>query len=282
MAVVKSPAFFISGSDYKLRINKNLVPKTTDGASLGTTTLNWSDLFLDSGAVINFDSGDVTITHSANTLAFAGANAYTFDNDLYTANDNGYGGRDSASTAVTLIIANSADDAHFLANVGNGNILDAAFGGFNSDVPFQFGGACCGGSFPTSLDFRTTGNISFRSSDTENIRITTAANIKVGGTANRATTEGTNQLQLFNGTAPVGTLTNGISLYSASGEANVMDAAGNATPFSPHDKETNEWIFRSTHTPTGKTLRIEMERMMRKLNDMLGGGYIKEYVETPS
>lgn len=47
-------------------------PVTTDAVSLGTSALNFSDLFLDSGAVINFDSGDVTITHSANALAIAG------------------------------------------------------------------------------------------------------------------------------------------------------------------------------------------------------------------
>jgi hypothetical protein len=55
-------------------------PSSNDGAALGTTTLQWSDLFLASGAVINFDNGDVTITHSANALAVAGASSgYTFD-----------------------------------------------------------------------------------------------------------------------------------------------------------------------------------------------------------
>lgn len=55
-------------------------PTTDDGDGLGTTSLKWSDLFLASGAVINFDSGDVTMTHSSNTLAFAGASSgYTFD-----------------------------------------------------------------------------------------------------------------------------------------------------------------------------------------------------------
>src|SRR3990167_305745 len=58
----------------------SLYPETTDSGSLGTTTKNWSDLFLDLGGVINFDSGDVTITHSANTLTFAGASSgYAFD-----------------------------------------------------------------------------------------------------------------------------------------------------------------------------------------------------------
>jgi hypothetical protein len=103
--------------------------------------------------------------------------------------------------------------------------------------------------------------------------------IKVGGTADRATTEGTNQLVLFNGTAPVGTLANGISFYSASGEANVMDAAGNATLLSPHDAETNEWIFRSKHTPSGKVLKINVERLLRFVNDHFGLEEIQEFVE---
>lgn len=38
------------------------------------------DVLLGSGAVVNWNSGDVTITHSTNTLAFAGASSgYTFD-----------------------------------------------------------------------------------------------------------------------------------------------------------------------------------------------------------
>ncbi|MFA5898366.1 MAG: hypothetical protein WC829_04555 [Hyphomicrobium sp.] len=57
-----------------------LSPTTTDGLALGTTSLMWGDLFLASGGVINWNNGDVTVTHSANTLAFAGASSgYTFD-----------------------------------------------------------------------------------------------------------------------------------------------------------------------------------------------------------
>ena len=105
-------------------------------------------------------------------------------------------------------------------------------------------------------------------------------NIKIGGTtAARSTTAGTNQLVLFNGTAPVGTLTNGVSFYSASGEANVMDAAGNATLLSPHDSETNEWIFRSKHTPTGKVLKIDVEKMLRFINEHFDLDMVQEWTE---
>jgi hypothetical protein len=107
----------------------------------------------------------------------------------------------------------------------------------------------------------------------------TNSNVKIGGSAERATTVGTNHLDIFNGTAPVGTLTNGISLYSSSGEAYVMDAAGNATLFSPHDRETNEWIFKSKHTPTGKVLKIDVERLLKFVNDHFGLDAVHEFIE---
>ena len=44
------------------------VPDASDGASLGTSALEFSDLFLADGAVINFgDDQDITLTHSADT-----------------------------------------------------------------------------------------------------------------------------------------------------------------------------------------------------------------------
>jgi len=43
-----------------------VVPDASDGAALGTTALEWSDLFLADGAVINFgDDQDVSLTHVA-------------------------------------------------------------------------------------------------------------------------------------------------------------------------------------------------------------------------
>jgi hypothetical protein len=63
-----------------MRLSKTaLTPQTTDGLSLGTSALNFSDLFLDSGAVVNFDSGDVTVTHAAGKLTFGGDGAVELD-----------------------------------------------------------------------------------------------------------------------------------------------------------------------------------------------------------
>lgn len=57
-----------------------LTPTTDDGAALGSAALKWSDLFLASGAVINFNAGNLTITHVADALYFAGGSSgYFFD-----------------------------------------------------------------------------------------------------------------------------------------------------------------------------------------------------------
>jgi hypothetical protein len=64
--------------------------------------------------------------------------------------------------------------------------------------------------------------------NTERARIDTNGNVLVGGTAARGTTAGAAHLDLFNGTAPAGTLTDGVSLYSSSGDLKFMNAAGDA------------------------------------------------------
>lgn len=50
-----------------------LYPTTNDGTQLGIANTNmWADLFLASGAVVNFNNGDMTLTHSANVLEVDG------------------------------------------------------------------------------------------------------------------------------------------------------------------------------------------------------------------
>ena len=65
----------VSGSNAELNhisASGNFVPVTTDGGALGSAGLNWSDLFLDSGAVVNFDNGNVTLTHESGKIVTSG------------------------------------------------------------------------------------------------------------------------------------------------------------------------------------------------------------------
>lgn len=48
--------------------SSTVVPASNDSASLGTTALSFSDLFLASGGVINFNNGNATLTHSAGLI----------------------------------------------------------------------------------------------------------------------------------------------------------------------------------------------------------------------
>jgi hypothetical protein len=54
-------------------INTTLLPGSNDGAGLGNGLFAFADLFLASGGVINFNNGNVTLTHSAGTLTLSGA-----------------------------------------------------------------------------------------------------------------------------------------------------------------------------------------------------------------
>lgn len=56
-----------------IQANTGLIPDANDGAYIGTTTAQFSDLFLAEGGVINFDNGDATITQAGNLITVSGA-----------------------------------------------------------------------------------------------------------------------------------------------------------------------------------------------------------------
>jgi hypothetical protein len=78
-----------------------------------------------------------------------------------------------------------------------------------------------------ALSATSTNIITASTNGSERLRFDASGNALLGGTAARGTTVGAAHLDIFNGTAPAGTLTNGISLYSSSGDFNFMDSSGN-------------------------------------------------------
>ena len=66
----------LSGGDFvapNITAQTAFLPDANDGAALGTTALQFSDVFLAEGGVINWDNGDATLTQSGNDITLAGA-----------------------------------------------------------------------------------------------------------------------------------------------------------------------------------------------------------------
>ena len=85
-------------------------------------------------------------------------------------------------------------------------------------------------------------------------------------------------LALTVGSDPTG-VTNKAHIYakddSSSAEVFVRDEAGNVTKISPHN-EQGEWEYFSRNTKTGKTVRVNMEEMIRDIEKLTGKNYIKD------
>ena len=62
---------------------------------------------------------------------------------------------------------------------------------------------------------------------------------------------------------------------SSSAEVFVQDEAGNVTKISPHN-EKGEWEYFTRNTKTGKTVRVNMEEMIKDIEKLTGKKYIKE------
>jgi hypothetical protein len=169
-------------------------PLTTDTSTLGTTSLMWSDLFLASGGVINWNNGDATITHSSNTLSFEGATAgynFYYDANIYlnvAFSLNGYYYSDTASadynfkfyrgrgTAASPTIISDGDnlgEIDWYAYDGNSFGLSVAILGETDGTPGD-------GDVPGRLTFWTTADGA--EAPTERMRINSSGYVGIGTT----------------------------------------------------------------------------------------------------
>lgn len=125
-----------------------LLATANDSGALGASGTAFSDLFLASGGVINWNAGDVTITHSANALALAGASSgYTVDavlspatNDAAALGTTSLGWADlHLATGGVINWANgeitiTETDANTLTITGGAVVLDGTY-----SAPFRLG-----------------------------------------------------------------------------------------------------------------------------------------------
>ena len=108
-----------------------IAPDANDGAYLGKAGTAFSDLFLAEGAVINWDSGDVTMTQTGDLLSVAGGNLRAIRLELDSAADYLDVDTDLKVVAAADIILDPAGgdvkvDGNVLPNAADGGTLGSA------------------------------------------------------------------------------------------------------------------------------------------------------------
>jgi hypothetical protein len=151
-----------------LAIGTSLLPDVNDGATLGSGTLAWSDLFLASGAVINFGNGNTTITHAADRLTISDS---VYGAGFYPASDNtGAVGSAAATWAAgqftnltiddTLNVRGAIDLAdNDILRLGTDDDLEVFFDGSNSYIDLNVGNLIIRDGTTTWYTFADTGNL---------------------------------------------------------------------------------------------------------------------------
>ena len=174
---------FKTNNSNRLRLDQSqFYPVSNDGLSLGTATTAFSDLFLATGAVINFNNGNVTLTHSSNALTLADGDYMQFgssgDLQIY------HSGASSAVNNTTghLYISNGADgsDIIFQCDDGSGGVatyltLDGGEGHMIASKELNFAdsvAATFGNKAGGDLEIKEQSGNSYISNFTGNLEIT--------------------------------------------------------------------------------------------------------------
>jgi hypothetical protein len=128
----------------KMNINSALLPASADGAALGSTAKEWSDLYLADGSVIYFGADqDVTVTHDPDDGLIVKSIATADDNPLVLTLQTG---------ETTMVADEPIAQIHFQAPdeaSGTDSILIAATIQATAETDFS------ASANPTSLDFLT-------------------------------------------------------------------------------------------------------------------------------
>lgn len=228
-------------------INTNVTGLTTNliQASYGGTSrfllTSGGDLTVDT-TTLSVDAGNDRV--GVGTIAPIGKLTLVSDSDGSIYQQEYVAG--TSAPGLRIYKARGTEAAPRRALSGDNLMVNNAFGAFAADDSTNsiFSGAVGRFAFTAAQTFTSTEKstdmfVALANANTaiaEILRLKSYGVLKIAGTAARGTTEGTNRLDLFDGTAPVGTLSNGVSLYSSSGELLAMDAGGNPSnltlPFS--------------------------------------------------
>ena len=175
-----------------------------------------------------------------------------------------------SGTANTTTITNGV--SYTIITSGN----QTSFGAANNNVGTVF--------TATSSGTLSSGTVSQNISFTQALTLDANRNLLLNGTTAGASSVGT--LTIFNGTAPTGSVTDGVILFaqdvSASSELRVRDEAGNVTTLSPHNfdlipegpSEDMAWAYYSEKN--GKKINVDMLKLARMVEKLTGEKLVYE------
>ena len=209
-----------------------------------------------------------TVSSTATTVDSFVNSAYTGAFYVFT----GYNATEGAASATEVMVV-SNDDAYVSTGptISSKGTDQLTFSATQSGSTVTVKAASTSGASTTVNGYRVhmlRGSAGASTADT--VLVSTAQTITGAKTFDEA-------LVLTAGTDPGGN-TNKAHIYakdeSSSAEVFVRDEAGNVTKISPHNEE-GEWEYYSRNTKTGKTVRVNMEEMIRDIEKLTGKSYIK-------
>jgi len=256
-----------AGSNIDLTsVSSNIVPSSADTYNLGSTSGEWANLYLGDLSSIYFGNDqDVILQHNADSgLTLKMGSSQSSYDPAFTVR---------SSTSNTSGIGPQIKIQKMYTDAGD-TVGDIYFQGYLS-------GAYDNYSRIKSIALaQTHGNLrlSVLSGNIE----TTA--IDIIGDSSSTTPEIVNAGPLAIKIAAADPSTRGDHAHiyskdvSGSAEMFVQDEAGNVTQISPHNEE-GDWIYWSENSKTGKKVKINMEKMIRRLEELTGESFFEEYVE---
>ena len=292
------------------RVDTSIVPSVTNTNNIGSSTLAFASVYAH-----NFVSNRITISGNEIATNISNANLVLETNgtgvlearspvNMSTNKITNLGtptaDADAATKAfVDTSIANSyfvlTDDSSSATSINNGELLSIVGAGIATTaistndqlritVPTQTLQTVTTAGATTSTSVTVGGLTTAGSLNTDGIRIidndisTTRTNddlkLVPSGTGN-VVVESSIRLTLQSGDPTTDVNCGYVYVKSdTNAEVHVKDGAGNVTKISPHNNE-GEWEYYSVNKRTGKTVRVNMERMIRKLEELTGETFIE-------
>lgn len=212
---------------------------THTGTQTTTGQLNVDNLRMD-GGVISSTSGSITLTPASgqNVVVSAGA--------LFTAQEVQANFGEFTNLRSDVIRSDTSNGSLSIQSQGTGTV--------------QIGQTEFSSSASTITGMVTNGDMSITPNGTGDLKIDAHVNLVVQS-----------------GDAAADT--NSAHIYakddSGSAEVFVRDEAGNVTKISPHN-DAGEWEYYSKNVKTGKVVRVNMEKMIRKIEEFTGETFIEQ------